>query len=101
MTMIRTKLIVAVLCGLSASAVRDHAAATDAPGNKPNIVLILSDDMGYADIGAHGCRNIPTPNIDRLATGGVRFTAAEARTIVSIGCLTVKPLCGGAVHETT
>jgi arylsulfatase A-like enzyme len=45
---------------------------------KPNIVLILSDDMGYADIGAHGCQDIPTPNIDRIASRGVRFTDAYA-----------------------
>ncbi len=45
---------------------------------KPNIVIILSDDMGYADIGVHGCKDIPTPNIDRIAKGGVRFTNAYA-----------------------
>jgi arylsulfatase A-like enzyme len=45
---------------------------------KPNIIVILSDDMGYADIGAHGCKDVPTPNIDQLAKGGVRFTDAYA-----------------------
>jgi arylsulfatase A-like enzyme len=42
----------------------------------PNIVLIVADDMGYADIGVHGSRDIPTPNIDGLARDGVRFTDA-------------------------
>jgi arylsulfatase A-like enzyme len=42
----------------------------------PNIVLIVSDDMGYADIGIHGSRDIPTPNIDAIARGGIRFTNA-------------------------
>ena len=46
--------------------------------SRPNIVIILSDDMGYADIGEHGCRDIPTPHIDRLAAEGVRFTNAYA-----------------------
>jgi arylsulfatase A-like enzyme len=42
----------------------------------PNIVVIVTDDMGYADIGIHGCKDIPTPNIDTLARSGVRFTNA-------------------------
>ncbi|WP_310378860.1 sulfatase-like hydrolase/transferase [Flavobacterium sp.] len=41
---------------------------------KPNIIIILTDDMGYADVGFNGCKDIPTPNIDRIATNGVKFT---------------------------
>ena len=37
---------------------------------RPNILLIVSDDLGYADIGVYGSRDIPTPNIDRLAREG-------------------------------
>src|SRR3954466_194017 len=45
------------------------------PANgKPNIIVIVGDDMGYADIGVHGCKDIPTPNIDRLAAAGTRCT---------------------------
>ncbi len=40
---------------------------------KPNIIVILVDDMGFADIGCYG-GEIPTPNLDRLAAGGLRFT---------------------------
>src|SRR5262245_63852493 len=43
---------------------------------RPNIVLILADDLGYADIGVYGSRDIPTPNIDRIAREGVLFTDA-------------------------
>ena len=41
---------------------------------QPNILLIVGDDMGYADVGFHGCKDIPTPHLDALAAGGVRFT---------------------------
>src|SRR4051794_36605224 len=41
---------------------------------RPNILVIVGDDMGYADIGVHGCKDIPTPNIDSLAKSGVRCT---------------------------
>jgi arylsulfatase A-like enzyme len=51
------------------------AAAFAAP---PNIIVILADDMGYADIGPQGCTDIPTPHIDSLARDGVRFTDAYA-----------------------
>lgn len=45
-------------------------------GARPNIVYIMVDDMGYADLGAHGCKDISTPNLDRLAEQGVMCTSA-------------------------
>lgn len=44
----------------------------------PNILIIYFDDLGYGDIGAYGAKSIPTPNMDRLAAGGVRFTDGYA-----------------------
>lgn len=41
---------------------------------KPNLVVILADDMGYGDIGCYGSPDVPTPHIDSLARGGTRFT---------------------------
>ena len=40
----------------------------------PNVIVILADDLGYADVGFNGCKDIPTPNIDRIAQNGVLFT---------------------------
>ncbi len=61
--------------GLSLAAFLAQAplAAAPAPA-KPNILVIVSDDHGYADVGFHGCKDIPTPHLDRLATGGLRCT---------------------------
>ena len=47
-----------------------------AAARRPNIIVILADDLGYADVGFNGCRDIPTPHIDSIAKGGVRFTNA-------------------------
>ncbi|MFN5583366.1 sulfatase, partial [Gemmatimonas sp.] len=44
------------------------------PADRPNIVLIITDDMGYGDLGSYGATDIRTPNLDRLAREGVRFT---------------------------
>jgi arylsulfatase A-like enzyme len=41
---------------------------------QPNIIVIVGDDMGYADISCQGCKDIATPNIDSIARNGVRFT---------------------------
>jgi arylsulfatase A-like enzyme len=43
---------------------------------KPNVLLILIDDVGWAGIGCYGSKDIPTPNLDAMAHGGVRFTNA-------------------------
>src|SRR3954468_17312771 len=44
----------------------------------PNIVLIYADDLGYGDVSAYGAKALSTPNIDRLANAGLRFTDAHA-----------------------
>ena len=63
----------------SASKTGDAAAAvvpTPAPNlGPPNVVLILADDLGWGDLGSYGNRTIRTPNLDRLAAEGARFTS--------------------------
>ena len=53
-------------------------AAHSAPLEKPNIVVLLADDLGINDIGAYGRIGHRTPNLDRLASEGKRFTCAYA-----------------------
>ena len=48
------------------------------PQTAPNIVLIYADDLGYGDVSAYGARSVSTPNIDRLAKAGLRFTDAHS-----------------------
>lgn len=50
--------------------------------DKPNIIIILADDLGYADLGVQGCKDIATPHIDSIAANGVRFTNGYANHAV-------------------
>lgn len=80
------KLLAALLVlGLStttpAIAETTNAIATPLP-RRPNIILILADDLGYGDIGCYGQERIKTPNIDRLAAEGIRFTSCYAGSTV-------------------
>jgi arylsulfatase A-like enzyme len=59
-----------------------HQAMKTQTGRQPNIIFILADDLGYGDVGCYGQRMIQTPNIDRLAAQGVRFTQAYAGSTV-------------------
>ena len=54
------------------------ASAAEAAGTKPNIVIILADDLGFGDTGCYGATRIPTPNVDRLAREGLRFRDAHS-----------------------
>lgn len=51
-------------------------SAGESSPSKPNVVIILSDDLGYADLSVTGAKDVSTPNIDALAREGVRFTQA-------------------------
>jgi arylsulfatase A-like enzyme len=54
------------------------AASTVAAAERPNIVLIYADDIGYGDLGCYGATRVATPNLDKLAAGGIRFTDAHS-----------------------
>ena len=71
---------------------------------KPNIIIILADDLGYGDVGCNGSTHIKTPNIDRLAAEGVRLTdfyaSANVCTPSRAGLLTGRyAIRSGLAHE--
>ena len=75
----KTPILAVVLGTLILGWVSRSAAAQPAPGGrKPNVVLILCDDLGYGDLGCYGHDVIRTPRLDRLAAEGVRFTDCYA-----------------------
>jgi len=67
-------------CILALMACGGPTTAQDA--TKPNIVLIFADDLGYGDLGCYGATHVETPNIDRLAEQGRRFTDAHSSSAV-------------------
>ena len=68
--------------GLLGAGLSLSSAAQSAAARKPNIVFILADDLGYADLSCYGRPDISTPHIDSLASNGVRFTQAYANSAV-------------------
>lgn len=63
---------------MAASGLPKEAAAQADRGNSPNVIIILADDLGYGDLQCYGARNVATPNVNRLAQEGIRFTNAHA-----------------------
>lgn len=77
--MFAAKYLIAIALGLSGLILTVNLGSAGIPENdKPNIILILADDLGYGDPGCYGQKFIKTPNIDRLASEGIRFTQAYA-----------------------
>jgi arylsulfatase A-like enzyme len=68
---------VTVILSLAATTIPRAAAAADAP-RPPNIIHIVGDDVGYDDLSCYGAPKIKTPNLDKLASQGVRFTSFYA-----------------------
>lgn len=71
------------LCGFAFDGPVAVAAAASAPAARPNFVVILCDDLGWGDLASYGHPHIRTPNLDRLAGEGMRFTS----------CYSAAPVC--------
>ena len=72
---IQTLLVIAII-------ISGGCKPSESEPEKPNIIYIMADDMGYADAGCYGSASISTPNLDRMATEGMRFTDHYAGTSV-------------------
>ena len=77
-------------------------------GKSPNIIIMFMDDMGYADIGPFGAENYPTPNLDRMAKEGRKFTdfyvtqavCSASRAGLLTGCYNVRiGILGALSHK--
>jgi hypothetical protein len=69
-------LITALLLGTALLGISQPRLAV--ASDKPNVVIIYGDDVGFGDVGVNGCKLIPTPNIDRLASEGLNFRDAHS-----------------------
>ncbi|MDO8539505.1 MAG: alpha/beta fold hydrolase [Opitutaceae bacterium] len=91
----------------AASAASSGAAA--GAGAKPNVIFIFADDLGYGDLGCYGAKDIRTPNIDRLATEGTRFTSflvaqsvcTASRAALMTGSYANRVSMSGALNHTS
>lgn len=91
-------LAAALLCAISPLIARD-----------PNIVIILADDLGYADVGCFGAQRIKTPRLDRMAREGMRFTSfyvaqavcSASRAALMTGCYANRVGMAGALNHTS
>lgn len=83
-TFLKRLSIISVAAWLATTAAAAQFTNNSAPPGlrRPNIILILADDLGYGDIGCYGQTRIKTPNLDRLATEGIRFTSCYAGSSV-------------------
>ncbi len=102
---LRLRLLLALLL-LCTGSIQPLVAAG---GGAPNIVLILADDLGYADLGCFGAKDIRTPNLDRLAGQGTRFTnfyvaqavCTASRAALLTGCYPNRIGLHGALNHTS
>ena len=70
----RDFLKIAAMTGMSVTISGCVSASHKSYSGKPNIIYILADDLGYGDLGCFGQKDIRTPNLDRMAHEGIRFT---------------------------
>lgn len=103
------RLLCVALAFLSEFCVPAVIQAAEVTRRPPNVVLIVADDMGYADLGCQGARGFKTPNLDRLAGEGTRFTSfyvaqavcTASRAALMTGCYPNRIGLQGALNHTS
>ena len=70
----------AILAPLTSATAKEKSADNNA---RPNVILIVADDLGYGDLGCYGAKDVKTPNVDRLAKNGIRFLNSHAAAATS------------------
>ena len=74
----KTYMTIALMSPMVCTAAMGAKKAKANNQQKPNVIIILADDLGYGDLGCYGAKNVETPNVDKLAKQGIRFTDAHA-----------------------
>src|SRR5262245_18804265 len=74
--------LIGIAVAMAAVGTERSWAQSDSALGKPNIVVIVADDLGYGDLGCYGSTEVRTPHLDRLAKEGVRMTDAYANAAV-------------------
>ena len=98
-----------ILCLLAGSLAMPRLAVTANRVAKPNIVLVVADDLGYADLACYGAPRIRTPHLDRMAVEGTRFTSfyvaqavcTASRVALMSGCYPNRIGMHGALNHTS
>ena len=97
------------LAGATAHAEDEQLAAKPPSVERPNVVILFADDLGYGDVGCYGAKGLATPNLDQLAREGTRFSSfyvaqpvcTASRAALMTGCYSNRVGLAGALNHTS
>ena len=71
---VKNLIAVSLLAPIAAQSAMAAKKPKNTDPTRPNVIIILADDLGYGDLGCYGAKNVQTPNVDRLAQQGIRLS---------------------------